>query len=106
MSVEIDPTSGPPGTEIQWTISGCDAGEERSVSIYDLPLEEYETGAKSKPLTKAIRGPEDTGTLLVPEDIPPGDYTFTAGCTSQEEAEPGTFTIGVKGTETEFTVTE
>jgi len=106
LTVEIDPTSGPPGTPIQWSVSGCEADDETSVSIYDQPLEEYQAGTKSKPLTKTIRGPEDSGALTVPDDVPPGDYTFTAGCTSTGKgAEPGVFTIGVRGTETAFEVT-
>ena len=103
--VKIDPTSGPAGTTIKWSISGCDSGDEKSATLYAASLSDYLSSGNSKSIAKSARGKSDTGTLKVPAGAASGDYTLAVACSSTTPKGGGTFVIGVKSGETGFTVT-
>jgi hypothetical protein len=106
LGVEIDPASGPAGTEISWTISDCEASDEKGVAIYTGPLDEYRSGAKSKRVLEGPESKEPSGTITVPDDMAPGEYVISGTCFSSEELGGGQVQLGVKEGSTAFTVTE
>lgn len=105
----IEPTSGPPGTTITWTMSGCARGDDISATLYLGTVEHYKTsGSNVVRVVEGVEGKSSTGTLVVPEDAAPGPYTVAAGC-----AEPlppvlpsdGMLTLGFKESDVQFEVT-
>jgi hypothetical protein len=103
--LSIDPDSGPPGTTVSWSISGCEARDEKGVAIYAAPLEEYRSGAQARRVAESPRGTRDSGTIAVPEGAAPGEYTITGSCLSREELGQGQIQLGVKEETVGFTVT-
>lgn len=104
--LEIDPDSGPPGTTISWTIAACDPGDEKHASLYTGSMEQYQAG-DTEIAVDGPRGTESSGTLTVPDDLAPGSYTFTLGCSSSTEpTAEGEVTISVSSYEASFEVTE
>jgi hypothetical protein len=104
--LEIDPDSGPPGTVISWTVSACDAGDEKSANLYTGTVEEYRAGNTEVAYEGPRGGTASSGTLTVPEDLATGSYTFTVGCSSSTSpTAEGEVTISVSSYETSFEVT-
>lgn len=105
-SLQIDPDSGPPGTVISWTVTACDAGDEKSANLYTGTVEEYRAGDTELAFEGPRGGTASSGTLTVPQDLAPGSYTFTVGCSSSTSpTAEGEVTISVSSYETSFEVT-
>jgi len=103
--LSVDPESGPAGTTVSWSISGCEPGDEKGVAIYAAPLEEYRSGAQAQRVAESPRGKQESGTITVPDDSDPGEYTITGSCLSREELGQGQIQLGVKEETVGFTVT-
>jgi hypothetical protein len=101
-TVEIDPTSGPPGTEIEWTLEGCDEDADKSVGMYIGTPTDPEPGKEvvSSPETK-----DSSGSITVPEDVTKGPLTLSVLCLSDSEPEGGVLTIDTELARAQFELT-
>jgi hypothetical protein len=74
--VSVEPTSGPRGTTIAYTLTGCD-DEHPYVQFYN------ESSARSPKTFEVVaegKGSGATGTIVVPDDTAPGEYGVLASC--------------------------
>ena len=122
LQVSLEPTSGPPGTQIEYTVSGC-ADKDPGVTLYTGSVEDYndynltsgdefqrgEDAPEPKEVVEGQGG--ETGILVLPDDTAPGEYTVHVTCAASSEPEQVgegqfTFDIDLDSTETGFEVTE
>jgi hypothetical protein len=86
-SMEIDPESGPPGTRIEWTLSGCEEESDKSVAMW--------VGAPTERPGEVVASPgaatESRGTIVVPEGVTEGPLTVGVLCRSSEQQQEPPF---------------
>jgi hypothetical protein len=96
--LEIDPESGPPGTKIEWMLSGCEEKSEKSIAIY--------VGTPAGKQGEVVASPGavgSRGSIIVPKDVTHGPLTVSVLCSSPDEQREPPFEMEVANAEFELT---
>ncbi|MEX0833592.1 MAG: hypothetical protein WD276_06940 [Actinomycetota bacterium] len=101
----LDPESGAPGTQITWTVSGCDETDDKHATMHAGTEDQYMSGGAS-PVADVPRGRESSGTITVPANAVPGPYIVSVTCSgSTSPTAEGEITISVGEETADFEVT-